>query len=84
MENIDEIFSYVVACDIVNGSDDPELRSLTECQHRQDWFKWKNAIQVELNSLNKRKVFGPVVLTPKAVKPIGYKWVFVRKRNEKN
>ena len=84
MENIDEIFSYAVACDIVNGNEDPEPRSLTECQHRQDWLKWKDAIQVELNSLNKRKVFGPVVLTPKAVKPVGYKWVFVRKRNEKN
>ena len=84
MENIDEIFSYAVACDIVNGNEDPEPRSLIECQHRQDWLKWKDAIQVELNSLNKRKVFGPVVLTPKAVKPVGYKWVFVRKRNEKN
>ena len=37
-----------------------------------------------MNLLNKRKVFGTVVLTPKAIKPIGYKWVFVRKRNEKN
>ena len=37
-----------------------------------------------MNSLNKRKVFGPIVLTPKAIKPVGYKWVFVRKRNEKN
>ena len=32
----------------------------------------------------KRNVFGPIVLTPKAVKPVGFKWVFVRKRNEKN
>ena len=41
-------------------------------------------MQVELDSLNKRKVFGPIVLTPEAVKPIGNRWVFVRKRNEKN
>ncbi|KAL0447517.1 UNVERIFIED_CONTAM: Retrovirus-related Pol polyprotein from transposon RE1, partial [Sesamum latifolium] len=27
-------------------------------------------------------VFGPVVHTPKDVKPVGYKWVFVQKRNE--
>ena len=46
--------------------------------------KWKEAIQAELNSLTKREVFGPVVQTPKDVKPIGYKWVFVRKRNENN
>ena len=41
-------------------------------------------MQVELNSLSKRKVFGPIVLTPEAVKLVGYKWVFVRKQNEKN
>ncbi|KAM1061302.1 hypothetical protein FF1_025819 [Malus domestica] len=39
---------------------------------------------VELDSLAKRKVFGPIVPTQPRVKPVGYKWVFVRKRNEKN
>ncbi|KAK1427731.1 hypothetical protein QVD17_16425 [Tagetes erecta] len=43
----------------------------------------QNAMQAELNSLNKRTVFGPIVITPKTVKPVGYKLVFVRKRNEK-
>ena len=37
-----------------------------------------------MNSLAKREVFGPVVQTPSDVKSIGYKWVFVRKRNERN
>ena len=32
----------------------------------------------------KRDVFGPVVQTPKGVKPVRYKWVFVQKRNENN
>ncbi|KAC9119109.1 hypothetical protein E3N88_46334 [Mikania micrantha] len=41
-------------------------------------------MQAELDSLNKRKVFGPIVITPKTVKPVGCKWIFVRKRNEKN
>ena len=45
---------------------------------------WKEAIQVELNSLLKHKVFGPIVRTPEGVMPVGYKWVFIRKRNEKN
>ena len=45
---------------------------------------WKEAIQAELNSLSKQKVFGPIVRTPKGVMPVGYKWVFVRKWNEKN
>ena len=29
-------------------------------------------------------MFGPIVPTPEAIKPVGHKWVFVRKRNEKN
>ena len=70
MENIDEIFSYSVACDVVNGSEDPEPRSVTECQNRPDWTKWKDAIQAELSSLNKRKVFGPIILTPEVVRPV--------------
>ena len=37
---------------------------------------------MELNSLKKRDVFGPTVQTPYDVKLVGYKWVFVRKRNE--
>ena len=41
-------------------------------------------MHAELDSLNKRNVFGPIIPTPKTVKLIGYKWVFVQKRNEKN
>ena len=64
--------------------DDPEPKSVYECQKRHDWKQWKDAIQAELDSLNKREVFGSIVLTPADVRPVGYKWVFVRKRNEKN
>jgi hypothetical protein len=42
-------------------------------------IKIEKKIQIELNSLAKREVFGPVVQTPKGVKLVGYKWVFVRK-----
>ena len=41
-------------------------------------------IQAELASLVKRDIFGPVARTPENVIPVGYKWVFVRKQNEKN
>ena len=37
-----------------------------------------------MDSLAKHNVFGPVVPTPNDVKPVGYKWVFVRKHNDKN
>ena len=30
------------------------------------------------------KFFGPIVRTPEGVMPVGYKLVFVYKRNEKN
>ena len=80
---IDNIFSFAVATEIIKG-DDTEPRSVNECRQRHDWLKWKDAIQTELNSLEKRSVFGPVVQTPPNVKPVGYKWVFVRKRNDKN
>ena len=63
---------------------DPEPKSMAECKQRSDWIKWKEAIKAELTSLNKRKVFGPVGRTPKGIFPVGYKWVFVRKRDENN
>ncbi|KAK1434445.1 hypothetical protein QVD17_00187 [Tagetes erecta] len=83
-EDIDDIFSYSVASESMSGDDASEPKSVKECQDQHDWDKWKDAMQAELNSLNKRTVFGPIVITPKIVKPVGYKWVFVRKRNEKN
>ena len=53
-------------------------------QKAPDWNKWKEAIQAELASLTKRKVFSSVMPTPSKIFPVGFKWVFIRKRNEKN
>nr|GEX99301.1 retrovirus-related Pol polyprotein from transposon TNT 1-94 [Tanacetum cinerariifolium] len=53
--DIDVIFSYSVASDIMSGDDDPEPKSVIDCQNRPDWDKWKDAMQAELNTLNKRK-----------------------------
>ncbi|BBG97055.1 transposable element gene, partial [Prunus dulcis] len=80
---IDDIFAFSVAAEIIKD-DDIEPCSINECTQRQDWPKWKDAIQAELNSLEKRSVFGHIVPTPPNVNPVGYKWVFTRKRNEKN
>ncbi|CAL1388199.1 unnamed protein product [Linum trigynum] len=80
---VDDVFAYTAALSVMTENEDHEPRSIDECNSRDDWPKWKEAIEAELNSLSKRKVFGPVVLTPENVKPVGYKWVFVRKRNEK-
>ncbi|KAG7584130.1 Reverse transcriptase RNA-dependent DNA polymerase [Arabidopsis suecica] len=84
MDEVNDVFSYLLSKEIDEENEDPEPKSVYECQKRHDWIKWKDAIQVELDSLNKRNVFGPIVLTPEDVRPVGYKWVFVRKRNEEN
>ena len=75
------MLSFTVAIEITK---DFEHKIDDECRQRHDWPQWKDAIQAELSSLAKHKVFGLVVQTPKDVKPVGYKWVFVRKRNEHN
>ena len=79
---IDDIFAFSVAHKIMD--DDCEPQSIIECRQRQDWSKWEEAIKAELASLAKREVFGPITRIPDNVKPVGHKWVFVRKRNEKN
>ena len=81
---VNNTFSFQVAKDIMQNNDDREPQTVNECRNRHDWEKWKEAIQAELNCLAKREVFGPVVPTPENVKPVGYRWVFVRKRNENN
>ncbi|KAL0396184.1 UNVERIFIED_CONTAM: Copia protein [Sesamum calycinum] len=80
---MNDIFAYSVAIKIMDEDDD-DPQTMEECQHRNDWKSWKKTIQDELDSLNKREVFGPITPTPKGVKPVGYKWVFVRKKNEQN
>jgi hypothetical protein len=57
---------------------------MAECKGRLDWNKWKEVIEVELNSLKKRKVFTEVIPTSPRVFPVGFKWVFIRKRNKYN
>ena len=68
---------------IISNDEDQEPQNMNECRHRNDWLKWKEAIQTELKSLAKQEIFGLIVQTPKDIKPVGYRWIFVRKRNEK-
>ena len=44
----------------------------------------KEVIQTKINSFAKCEVFGLVVHTPEANMHVGYKRVFVRKRNDNN
>ena len=81
---VNNVFSFQVAKGIMQNNDDQEPQTVNECRNRHDWEKWKETIQAELNCLAKREVFGPVVPTLENVKLVGYRWVFVRKRNENN
>ena len=81
---IDDILASTIALTISNDNLDIEPKSMEEYWKRSDWVRWKQAIEVEHDSLNKRKVFCPVVCRPQNVIPLGYKWVFVRNRNENN
>ena len=76
---VNDIFAYAIATDVINENDYVP-KTLEECMHRNDWPRWQEAINAELNSLEKRHVFGPVVRTPIDVKPVGYKWVFAIKK----
>ncbi|GJT25611.1 hypothetical protein Tco_0895548 [Tanacetum coccineum] len=54
----------VETCDIMCGDDDPEPKSVIDCQDRPDWDKWKDAMQAELKfPLNKRKYKEPYMLS---------------------
>ena len=48
----------------VINNEDHEPKFVEKCK-KNNWPKWKKAIEIELNSLGKRKVFGHVVLTHK-------------------
>ena len=82
--HINNAFSFQVAMDIIRNDKDQEPQNVNKCRHRNNWLKWKESIKTELRSLAKREVFGLIVQTPTNIQLVGYRWVFVRKRNENN
>jgi hypothetical protein len=78
---VDLCFSTIIVENFLN---DPDPKTMVECRKHSDWNKRKEAIEAELNSLKKRKVFINVIPTPPRTFTVGFKWVFVQKRNENN
>jgi hypothetical protein len=74
-------FSTIIA---ENFLADPYPKTMAECKGRSDWNNWKKVIEAELNSLKKRKVFTEVISTPPKIFLVGFKWVFIQKRNKNN
>jgi hypothetical protein len=70
-----------MVADLIN---DPDPKTMVECKQRSDWIKWKEAIELELDSLRKREVFSNAIPTPPRIHPVGFKWVFTWKWNENN
>lgn len=79
---MDDSFICMIAENLSCEKDDPEPRTIEEAMRRSDWLKWKAAIEEEYASLHKREVFGPIV-NDLTSRPLGYKLVFVRKRDDK-
>ena len=55
---VDNVFSFKVALDITRSDVDYEPQFVEVCRCQNDWLLWKSAMQEELNSLTKRKIFG--------------------------
>jgi hypothetical protein len=51
----------------------PDSKTMAKCKRRSDWNEWNEAIEVELNSLKKRKVFTDVIPTPPRIFPVVFK-----------
>jgi hypothetical protein len=64
---VDIYFSKQIANILLTDSDP---KSMAECKKRSDWDKWKVAIEIEIASLNKRKVFSAVMPTPPSIFPV--------------
>jgi hypothetical protein len=78
---VNPCFSTIIA---ENFLVDSYAKTMAECKGHSNWNKRKEAIDAQLNSLKKRKVFTEVISTPPRIFPIGFKWVFIQKRNENN
>jgi hypothetical protein len=65
---VNSCFSTIIA---ENFLADPDPKTMAECKGCSDWNKWKKAIEAELNSLKKRKVFTKMIPTPPIIFSVG-------------
>ena len=53
---INNTFAFQVASDIIRNDEDLEPWNVKEYWHRNDWPKWKESMQIELNSLTEWEI----------------------------
>jgi hypothetical protein len=71
---VNPCFSTIIAKNFLAN---PDRKTMAECKRCSDWNKWKEAIEAELNSLKKRKVFTEEMPTHLRIFPVEFKWVFI-------
>ena len=76
-EDDEEGFAMVAVTADVEGTDPTSVK---EARLHSDWSKWKEAMQKELDALEKAHTW-TVVECPPNVNVVGCKWVFQIKRN---
>ena len=64
----------------INDIEVLELASLKDTMRRLNWELWKKAIEKNLVTLKKAKIW-ELVDVPISINIIGYKWVFKAKKN---
>ena len=64
---VDNVFAFKVALDITSSDVDYEPQFVKVCRRQDDWLLWKSAMQAELDSFAKRKIFGLIVQTPEGI-----------------
>ncbi|GJT46045.1 reverse transcriptase domain-containing protein [Tanacetum coccineum] len=70
----------------INYSQTPILWDRNEIGYIDEIFSYSIASDIMSSDDDPelKSVFGPIVTTSRDVKPVGYRWIFVQKRNEKN
>ena len=61
---VDNVLAFKVALDIIRSDVDYEPQFVKICRRQNDWLLWKSAMQAELDSFTKRKIFGLNSLNP--------------------
>jgi hypothetical protein len=60
---VDDVFAYNIALTMITNNEDDKSNSIKDYRQSENWPKWKDAIDEELNLLYKQQVFGLVVFT---------------------
>ncbi|GBE89144.1 hypothetical protein SCP_1501500 [Sparassis crispa] len=70
-----------IAMSAHGNADADEPKTLSDAKRSLEWPKWEQAVQTELNQLQGMKTW-ELVEPPKDRKPVGNKWVLVKKTNK--